>query len=130
MSRRRAVDRENPDRLYTLTQGRTPADDDPFDLVSIIVSERDPLPGMQSEHVKILRICRNPTAVVEIAAVLELPVSVVKVLLADLRDTGSITVRHPVSRRTGAAGLPGHSVSQPPPGPDTLKQVLSALEKL
>jgi hypothetical protein len=126
----RAVDRETPDRLYTITQGRTPGDDDPFDLVSIIVSERDPAPGMQSEHVKILRICRDPTAVVEIAAMLELPVSVVKVLLLDLRDTGSVTVRHPVSGRAGAAGVSGQRASHQLPDRGTLKQVLSALEKL
>jgi hypothetical protein len=131
----RAIDRESPDRLYTVTQGRTPGNDDPFDLVSIIVSERDPVPGMQSEHVKILRLCRNPTAIVEIAAVLELPVSVVKVLLLDLRDTGSITVRHPVRRRTragsqaGAGDMSAQPVSQLPDR-DTLRQVLSALEKL
>jgi hypothetical protein len=126
----RAVDRETPDRLYTVTQGRTLGDDNPFDLVSIIVSERDPAPGMQSEHVKILRICRNPTAVVEIAAVLELPVSVVKVLLLDLRDTGSITVRHPVPRRAGAVGVSGQHARHQLPDRDTLKQVLSALQKL
>jgi hypothetical protein len=137
----RAIDRESPDRLYTVTQGRTPGSDDPFDLVSIIVSERDPVPGMQSEHVKILRLCRSPTAVVEIAALLELPVSIVKVLLRDLRDTGSITVRHPVARRTrtasaaGARGpVGGGRVPGPPvsdlPDRDTLRQVLSALEKL
>jgi hypothetical protein len=126
----RAVDRENPDRLYTVTQGRTPGDDDPFDLVSIIVSERDPAPGMQSEHAKILRLCRNPTAVVEIAAVLELPASVVKVLLRDLRDTGSITVRHPVTRRTPTPGRPGPPGGFQRPDRDTLKQVLRALEKL
>ena len=59
----RAIDRETPDRLYTVTHGRTLGDDDPFDLVSLIVSEREPTQGMQSEHVKILSICRDPTAV-------------------------------------------------------------------
>ena len=112
----RAVDRETPDRLYTVTQGRTLGDDDPFDLVSLIVSERDPAPGMQSEHVRILQICRDPVSVVELSADLELPVSVVKVLLLDLRDTGSIIVRHP---------FPGQLPDQ-----NMLKQVLRALEKL
>lgn len=131
----RAIDRENPDRLYTVTQGRTAGDDHSFDLVSIIVSESDPVPGMQSEHVKILRICRNPTAVVEIAAMLELPVSVLKVLLLDLRDRGKITVRHPVApqqaQRTQRAPEPrqGQPASRLPDS-DTLRKVLSALEKL
>lgn len=124
----RAVDRETPDRLYTVTQGRTLGDDDPFDLVSLIVSEADPGPGMQSEHTRILEICRNPTSVVEISAELELPVSVVKVLLLDLRDTGGITMRHPITRMTGG-GVPGQPERQLP-NRDMLKQVLSALEKL
>ena len=115
-----SVDQENPDRLYTVTGGRTLGDDDPFDLVSLIVTERDPLPGMQSEHVRILGHCRHPMAVVEISALLGLPVSVVKVLLRDLLDQGSITVRRspaPPAR----AQLPDH---------DMLKQVLVGLQKL
>jgi hypothetical protein len=116
----RSVDRENPDRLYTVTGGRTLGDDDPFDLVSLIVAERDSAPGMQSEHVKILDQCRGPMAVVEVSAMLGLPVSVVKVLLRDLLERGSITVRRsPVP--DARAQLPDH---------DMLKQVLVGLQKL
>lgn len=114
----RSVDRDSPDRLYTVTKGRTASDDNPFDLVSLIVSERDPAPGMQSEHVQILEICRSPVSVAELSAELGLPVSVVKVLLLDLCDTGGITVRHPLAQ---AAGLPNQN---------TLRKVLRALEKL
>ena len=116
----RPVDQENPDRLYTVTGGRTLGDDDPFDLVSLIVTERDPVPGLQSEHVKILHNCHSPMAVVEVSAVLGLPVSVVKVLLRDLLDQGSITVRRPPAAPTRAQ-LPDH---------DMLKQVLVGLQKL
>lgn len=122
----RAVDREVPDRLYTVTQGRTLVEDNPFDLVSLIVSERDPAPGMQSEHARILRTCRDPTAVVELSSDLRLPVSVVKVLLLDLLDTGSITVRHPVSGVTSPADPAGMQL----PDREVLKQVLLGLEKL
>lgn len=114
----RPVDREEPDRLYTLTGGRTRADAAAFDAVSLIVSESEPTPGMQSEHVRILRLTRRPMAVVEIAARMRLPVSVVKILLGDLLGTGHITVRHPSSARTGR------------PDPKTLKQVLVALQDL
>jgi hypothetical protein len=115
----RSIDRESPDRLYTVTGGRTFGGDDPFDLVSLIVSEREPAPGMQSEHVKILRGCRSPMAVVEISSELGLPVSVVKILLRDLLDTGSIAVRRPAA--VGRAPLSDH---------DMLKQVLVGLQKL
>ncbi|WP_219469734.1 DUF742 domain-containing protein [Nonomuraea rhizosphaerae] len=116
---RRSVDQESPDRLYTVTGGRTRADEHAFDSVSLIVSECEPTPGMQSEHVRILRMARQPTAVVEISAELRLPVSVVKILLRDLLDTGRITVRHP-----SAALQAGR------PDPEILKQVLSALNDL
>jgi hypothetical protein len=100
---RRAVDGENPDRLYTLTGGRSRADETALDLVTLIVSESEPVRGMQSEHVKILRMCRQPMAIVEISSYLELPVSVVKILLCDLLDTGRITARHPSMARATAA---------------------------
>src|SRR4051812_23770298 len=84
----RPVDREDPDRLYIVTGGRSRVDESSIDLVSLIVSECDPAPGMQSEHVKTLRMCTNPMAVVEIAAELGLRVSVVKILLCNLPDPG------------------------------------------
>ena len=116
---RRPIDRESPDRLYTVTGGRTRADETAFDSVSLIVGECEPVPGMQSEHVKILQLVRRPTAVVEISAELRLPVSVVKILLRDLLDTGRITVRHP----SAAAGAGK-------PDPEILRQVLVALNNL
>jgi hypothetical protein len=116
----RSVDREDPDRLYTVTGGRSRADEDAFDSVTLIVSESDPTPGMQSEHVRILRTCRYPTAVVELSADLGLPVSVVKILLRDLLDTGHITARHP-SSALAADRLPDREI---------LKQVLVGLQDL
>jgi hypothetical protein len=122
----RAIDQETPDRFYTITHGRIPGDDDPFDIVSLIVAERDPAPGMQSEHVKILRMCHAPTALVEISAELQLPVSVVRVLLLDLLDTGGITARHPLPAPVAGAGQSGFQL----PGHDVLKQVLNGLQRL
>lgn len=94
---RRPTDSEDPDRLYTVTGGRSEAGDNELDLVTLIVSECDPAPGMQSEHLKILRLCRSPMAVVEVSSHLGMPVSVVKILLVDLLDTGRVTARHPSS---------------------------------
>ncbi|WP_335981130.1 MULTISPECIES: DUF742 domain-containing protein [Streptomycetaceae] len=116
---RASVGGEDPDRLYTVTGGRSRADDDRLDLVALIVSESQPTAGMQSEHAAILRTCRRPTAVVELSADLRLPVSVVRILLADLLDTGMITARHPRTR--AGARLPDS---------DLLKQVLVGLRKL
>jgi hypothetical protein len=116
----RPLDGEDPDRLYTITGGRSRADESRLDLVTLIVSECDPTPGMQSEHVKILRMCRHPTAVVEISSEMRLPVSIVKILLCDLLDTGRVTARHP-SSASATSRLPDSAV---------LRQVLVGLEKL
>jgi hypothetical protein len=120
---------DDPDRLYTVTGGRSRAHTDAFDLVTLVVSESEPAPGMQSEHATILRLCRYPTAVVEVAADLRLPVSIVKILLSDLLDTGKITARHPHTlrnrtRRRGA--VPAAQL----PDPTILEQVLVGLRNL
>ncbi|GGZ76221.1 DUF742 domain-containing protein [Streptomyces bluensis] len=106
-----------PDRLYTLTGGRSrSAPDNPFDLVTLVVAECDPAPGMQSEHTAILRMARKPMAIVEIAAELRLPVSITKVLLSDLLAAGRVSARHPHM----AAVI----------DPDILEQVLVGLRSL
>lgn len=105
MTVRRAIDDEGPDRLYTVTGGRSSADAIDLDLVTLIVSESDSAPGMQSEHARILRICRHPTAVVELASELGLPVSVVKILVSDLLDTGRVSARQPSSALAAAPVL-------------------------
>ncbi len=107
---RKPVDTGDPDRLYTVTGGRSRADES-FDLVTLIVSESGPVPGMQSEHARILELCRHPTAVVEIAAELGLPVMVVRILLGDLLDTGRITARHPRAAPS-VASLPDSALLQ------------------
>jgi hypothetical protein len=109
-----------PDRLYVVTGGRSRTHEDSFDLVTLVVSEGEPVRGMQSEHIRILELCRRPTAVVELSSHLALPVGVVKILLCDLLDAGGITARHPTSAARG---------TRLPPR-DTLKKVLLALQKL
>src|SRR5690606_42063446 len=85
-----------PDRLYTLTQGRSRSGpDNPFDLVTLVVAERDPVPGMQSEHAAILRLTRRPTAPLQIAAELKLPVSTTRILLSDLLAAARVRARQP-----------------------------------
>ncbi|MGP3972056.1 DUF742 domain-containing protein [Streptomyces sp. 6N223] len=121
---------EDPDRLYTLTGGRSRAGSNVFDLVTLVVSESEPAPGMQSEHARILRLCRYPTAVVEVAAELRLPVSITKILLSDLLDSGRITARHPnTTRGTGRATTLGAAAADLP-DPQLLEQVLVGLRNL
>ncbi|HEU5158963.1 MAG TPA: DUF742 domain-containing protein [Streptosporangiaceae bacterium] len=114
----RPLDHEDPDRLYTVTGGRSRADENSLDLVTLIVSECDAAQGMQSEYVRIIEMCGRPMAVAEISAALRLPVGIVKILLCDLLDAGQVTARNPAS---APAQLPD---------PKTLKQVLVGLRKL
>ncbi|MBU3061846.1 DUF742 domain-containing protein [Nocardia sp. NEAU-G5] len=121
----RSVRDEGPDRLYTLTGGRSRPDSDAFDLVTLVVSECAPVPGMQSEHVAILGMCRAPTAVVEIAAELRLPVGITTILLSDLLLAGRITVRHPTfGQAAPGARWPGTADAS------TLEKVLVGLRNL
>jgi hypothetical protein len=117
---RRELDNEGPDRLYTVTRGRSRADDVDLDIVTLIVAKAEPAPGMQSEHARILRLCQTPAAVVEISAFLGLPVGVVKILLSDLLRAGKITARHPSSARA-SSHLPDAAI---------LKKVLVGLNNL
>ncbi|QNP62171.1 DUF742 domain-containing protein [Streptomyces genisteinicus] len=118
---RRPVDVGVPERLYTVTGGRSRAVDDSFDLVTLIVAECAPSAGMPSEHIRILRLCRTPTAVVELSADLGMPVTVVRILLGDLLATGRVTARHPPPPAGGSFPLPDSAL---------LKEVLVGLRNL
>ncbi|HJE59985.1 MAG TPA: DUF742 domain-containing protein [Nocardiopsis listeri] len=112
---------EGPDRLYVITSGRSGGVDDTLDAVTLIVAESEPTPGTQSEHAHILRLCTSPLSVVEVAAHLGLPLTVVRILLTDLIDTGRVTARHPI---------PAPSPAHPFTSPDVLEKVLVALHDL
>ncbi|NYV76677.1 DUF742 domain-containing protein [Streptomyces sp. UH6] len=111
---------DRPDRLYTLTSGRSRPSREDLDLVTLIVAESGPAAGLSSELATILRLCVHPTSVVEISAELGLPVSITKILVSDLLDAGRATARHP---RYTASGRPELD-------PATLEKVLVGLRAL
>ncbi|WP_371484338.1 DUF742 domain-containing protein [Kitasatospora sp. NBC_00315] len=91
-------------RPYAMTRGRTRPGGREFDLIALVVSDL-PAPGAPDgrdsadgpEQVLILDLCRgNALSVAEIAAGLDLPLGVVRVLLGDLLDAGLIRVSRPV----------------------------------
>ncbi|MEV5438864.1 DUF742 domain-containing protein [Streptomyces sp. NPDC052682] len=99
---------DTPGRLvrpFTLTGGRTRPSRAGFTLITTVTAV-DPQPEAaarpQPEHTRILRLCERPMAVAEIAARLDLPVSVVVILLSDLLEAGRITAHPPrlLSRTT------------------------------
>jgi uncharacterized protein DUF742 len=77
-------------RPYTLTGGRTePASGPVLDLIAVVVAagraERsEDLVGLSPENRRILRLCRTPVTLADVASAIGLPVGVVRVLLADL----------------------------------------------
>lgn len=112
-------------RPYALTAGRTKPSGATIDVAAVvsvaggmlgfdraaeIISELGP------EHLRMLRCCRPPASVADLATELDLPLGVIRILLADLRERGLVRIRQPV-----------------PPGlHDTalLKEVADALRRL
>ncbi|HMH91180.1 MAG TPA: DUF742 domain-containing protein [Streptosporangiaceae bacterium] len=86
-------------RPYALVGGRTQPAGGSFDLIAMVMARRgiDPDPAsLEPEHLLVLRLCRLPTSVADLSAELSLPVGVVRVILADLREQGLITIQRPV----------------------------------
>jgi hypothetical protein len=92
-------------RPYALVGGRTRPSGETFDLMTMVTAvpgaEDDAydLYDLEPEHLTLLRLCRRPTPVADLAADLELPLGVVRILLSDVRERRLITVDHPVPKR-------------------------------
>lgn len=87
-------------RSFARTGGRTRHTRDEFNLITLIVNagHEAALPGLEPEHLAILRLCSGaPLSVAEISAKLDLPPTVVKVLLGDLLDMEAIRTRAPIA---------------------------------
>ena len=88
-------------RPYTVTRGRTrPASEHHIDLMSQVTAldldgSEPPLDHARSSLLELVR--RGPRPVAEIAADADLPLTVVRVLLADLVEAGLIRVSAPVT---------------------------------
>ncbi len=85
-------------RPYALTQGRTRHAGDSFDLVAAVIATRsfaDPA-LLAPEHISVLQLARTPTTVADIASDVDLPLGVVRIILADLRELGLIAISTPV----------------------------------
>ncbi|MFJ9963364.1 DUF742 domain-containing protein [Streptomyces avermitilis] len=86
-------------RPYAITGGRTRHSQHTFTLITLVVArsahefDHDPL---EPESIQILELCRDrAVAVAEIAAHLDLPVSVVKILCGDLLNASLVIVQAP-----------------------------------
>jgi hypothetical protein len=87
-------------RPYALIRGRTRASGEVLDLIAIVTAVRGVQPDpveLDPEHFAILRLCRLPASVADLAADLDLPLGVVRILIGDLRERSLITIHNPVS---------------------------------
>src|ERR1700677_2343388 len=107
-------------RPYALTQGRTRHTGASFDLVATVMATRarvaDPS-SLAPEHMNVLQLARAPTTVADIASDVDLPLGVVRIILADLRELGLIVISTPV--------VMAERVDRPP-----LREVLTGLRGL
>jgi len=85
-------------RPYALTAGRTRPSGATIDLIALVTTVRGAARkhlDLEPEHLRLLKLCRLPVSVAELASDLDLPVSVVRILLADLRDQGLVGIHQP-----------------------------------
>jgi hypothetical protein len=86
-------------RPYAQTQGRTRHTGDSFDLVATVMATQTAIADLGSlapEHMSVLQLARAPTTVADIASDVNLPLGVVRIILADLRELGLVVIRTPV----------------------------------
>ena len=112
-------------RPYALTAGRTRPSGASIDLIAQVSVVRtmmgaelasEIMSELGPEHLRLLRFCRSRISVADLATEIDLPLGVVRILLADLRDRGLVTINQPA-----AAGLNDVRI---------LKEVADALRKL
>ena len=85
-------------RPYALTQGRTRHSGESFDLVATVMATHASadVAVLAPEHLSVLRLAWMPTTVADIASDLDLPLGVIRVILADLRELGLVVISTPV----------------------------------
>ena len=71
---------------------------------------------LEPEYQEVVKRCRRPKPVADLASDLDLPLGVVRILLSDMRENGLITIRQPARTR--------HT------DPQLLKDVADALRRL
>jgi hypothetical protein len=106
-------------RPYALTGGRTRPIGETFDLLALVTAANTQSVDtilLEPEQVDVMRLCRQPTPVADLASDLDLPIGVVRILLSDMRERGLITIRPPARTRLT--------------DPQLLKDVADALRRL
>lgn len=85
-------------RPYTITGGRTGGEGPVIALEALVSATIEGLRmrwQYRWESAEIIDLSRQETAIIELAALLEVPIGVVRVLVADLRERGAVTITDP-----------------------------------
>ncbi len=86
-------------RPHVITGGRAHPTRNTLDVVTLVVptgATGDPPTGLNPEKRRIMRLCQGGAlSVAEIAGHLALPMTVTRVLIADLIDSGHLAIRKP-----------------------------------
>ncbi|HZA83581.1 MAG TPA: DUF742 domain-containing protein [Actinomycetes bacterium] len=105
-------------RPYAMTEGRTEPTGADLAIEDLVGAAAGPPPSWLSfEHQAVAVACRETLSVAELAARVDLPLGVTRVLVGDLADQGVVTV-HRAPSHTGGPGLA------------LLEQVLQGLQRL
>ena len=94
-------------RPYAMTGGRTGAGLPVIALEALVAVTPD---GMRMRHqfrweaAEIIAMARRETAVIELAAMLDVPIGVVRVLIADLREKGAVVITDPPPESVSGSG--------------------------
>ena len=106
-------------RPYAMTEGRTEPSGPDLAIEDLIgaTSATDPPPWLSLEHRSIALACRETLSVAELAARVDLPLGVTRVLVGDLASHGMVTVHRAPSHAGG-------------PNVALLAQVLHGLQRL
>ncbi|MGW0878761.1 DUF742 domain-containing protein [Streptomyces sp. NPDC002671] len=107
---------KNPERLYAIT-GAADGGRAELDLVTLIVARSAPSPSATPEQAALLRLCQAPLSVAELSAYLNLPFSVMTVLITELITAELVQARAPIVRQA----LPDRSL---------LEAVMHGLQRL
>jgi Protein of unknown function (DUF742) len=108
-------------RLYAMTRGRARPAGGSLDIIALVVANTRPEQDLtlSPEQATILGLCWNSMlSVAEIAARSDLPLNVVRILLADLLDAGHVRV---VSQPASAGEQPDERI---------LREVINGLRAL
>ncbi|MEU8250065.1 DUF742 domain-containing protein [Nonomuraea sp. NPDC048916] len=89
-------------RPYAVARGRTRPSSPAIDLLAHVSATAEPMPPkaeLSAQHRRLIgSVSGRSRPVVEVAAEMNLPVGVIRVLLGDLLDYGLVVVRPPVAK--------------------------------